>query len=460
MLGATLDAQPTEVLHDRLRTLDPVGAARMTTSNRRRIVRALEVTIGSGRPFSSFGPGLETYPPTPFRLIGVALPPDVVGRRIAERYQRQLEDGFLDEVRRLRASPGGLSRTASQALGYKELAAHLRRGTHTGRRRRDRRAPDAAIRSPAAGLVPSRSADRVAVRELVTPTRSCPPSRKSCPARPGDGHTWRQMRLTKHHGLGNDFLVLLDLDSTHTVDGSTARTLCDRHRGVGADGLLHVTAGPPSGGRAADVTMRLFNADGGRAEMSGNGISCLAQAVVLANVSAGPVVTVSTDAGLRTVRIEPTDTGHVHLATVDMGAAKVGDDEPGRGRVDNVRRAVRVDIGNPHLVLEVGEPWSDDELVARGVRINALVPAGINVELVRPDAAPNELHMQVYERGVGLTEACGTGACAAAAAAHRWGLIGTTVRVHQPGGPADIVLGDTIEMTVPVVHIATIDVPQ
>jgi tRNA dimethylallyltransferase len=122
----TLDAQPTEILHDRLRTLDPVGASRMTTSNRRRIVRALEVTIGSGRPFSSFGPGLETYPPTPFRLIGITLPPEVVGRRIAERYQRQLANGFLDEVRRLRASPVGLSRTASQALGYKELAEHLR----------------------------------------------------------------------------------------------------------------------------------------------------------------------------------------------------------------------------------------------------------------------------------------------------------------------------------------------
>jgi diaminopimelate epimerase len=173
-------------------------------------------------------------------------------------------------------------------------------------------------------------------------------------------------------------------------------------------------------------------------------------------------VTVSTDAGLRTVRIEATDRSHVHTATVDMGAAKVGDDEPDEPdeAVDGVRRAVRVDIGNPHLVLEVGEPWSDDELVTRGARTNALEPGGINVELIRPGAAPGELHMQVYERGVGLTEACGTGACAAATAASRWGLIGSTARVHQPGGPADIVLGDTIEMTVPVVHIATIDVPQ
>jgi tRNA dimethylallyltransferase len=120
-----LDDEPTDVLHDRLRELDPVGATRMAASNRRRIVRALEVTIGSGRPFSSFGPGLEAYPDTPFRLFGITLPAEVVARRIAERYERQLAAGFLDEVRGLLARPGGLSRTASQALGYKELAAHL-----------------------------------------------------------------------------------------------------------------------------------------------------------------------------------------------------------------------------------------------------------------------------------------------------------------------------------------------
>jgi tRNA dimethylallyltransferase len=98
----------------------------MTTTNRRRIVRALEVTIGSGRPFSSFGPGHETYPATSFRLIGVSLPAEVVARRITDRYAAQIDSGFVDEVRGLSANPSGMSRTASQALGYKELAAHLR----------------------------------------------------------------------------------------------------------------------------------------------------------------------------------------------------------------------------------------------------------------------------------------------------------------------------------------------
>jgi tRNA dimethylallyltransferase len=97
----------------------------MEPTNRRRIVRALEVSLGSGRPFSSFGPGLETYPPSRFRLIGVELPTEVVAARIAARYADQLAAGFVDEVRRLAAEPRGLSRTARQALGYRELLAHV-----------------------------------------------------------------------------------------------------------------------------------------------------------------------------------------------------------------------------------------------------------------------------------------------------------------------------------------------
>jgi diaminopimelate epimerase len=266
------------------------------------------------------------------------------------------------------------------------------------------------------------------------------------------------MRLTKHHGLGNDFLVLLDLDDTRAVTGSTARALCDRHRGVGADGLLRVTQGSAVGDGRTDVTMQLFNADGGRAEMSGNGISCLAQAVVLAGIITGPTITVATDAGRRTVRLETSDEPLVHRATVDMGVAKVGDDET-EWAGDGVLRAARVDVGNPHLVLHVAEFESDDDLIAHGRRVNELVPGGINVELVIPGPRPGEVTMRVFERGVGLTEACGTGACAVAAAAEHWELTGSTVRVHQPGGSADVVLGSTIEMTVPVVHVADIDVP-
>ena len=124
-----LEAEPdTAALHTRLQALDPVAAGRMEPSNRRRIVRALEVTVGSGAPFSSFGPGLDAYPPVRFRLVGVELPAEVVAARIAARYQAQLAAGFVDEVRRLAADPRGLSRTARQALGYRELLSHVEDG--------------------------------------------------------------------------------------------------------------------------------------------------------------------------------------------------------------------------------------------------------------------------------------------------------------------------------------------
>lgn len=115
-------------LHARLAGLDPVAASRTTDANRRRIVRALEVTIGSGRPFSSFGPGLTAYPATRCTLVGLRYDPEAVGDRIARRFERWMAAGLLDEVRSLAVRPGGLSRTARQALGYRELLAHVEGG--------------------------------------------------------------------------------------------------------------------------------------------------------------------------------------------------------------------------------------------------------------------------------------------------------------------------------------------
>lgn len=122
-----LEAEPdTAALHRRLRELDPRGAERMEPANRRRIVRALEVTIGSGAPFSSFGPGLEQYPPdVPFHVAGIRVERDVLRRRIEERFRRMVDDGLVDEVRRL---PAPLSRTAAQALGYREVLRHVHHG--------------------------------------------------------------------------------------------------------------------------------------------------------------------------------------------------------------------------------------------------------------------------------------------------------------------------------------------
>ena len=124
---ADLETEPdTAALYRQLVKLDPEAARRMEPTNRRRILRALEVTLGAGRPFSSFGPGLGVYPPTPFAQVGIRMPRDILDRRIGERYRRQMEAGFLDEVAALGKRSEPLSSTAAQALGYRELLAYLR----------------------------------------------------------------------------------------------------------------------------------------------------------------------------------------------------------------------------------------------------------------------------------------------------------------------------------------------
>ncbi len=122
-LLARADAEGAAVLHDQLRSLDPVAASKMEPTNTRRVVRALEVTLGSGRPFSSFGPGVDTYPTIAFQQFGLRWPRPVLTQRIAERVHRMIDGGLVAEVEALAAGP--ISRTARQALGYKELLDHL-----------------------------------------------------------------------------------------------------------------------------------------------------------------------------------------------------------------------------------------------------------------------------------------------------------------------------------------------
>ena len=122
---AALAAEPdTAALHARLAALDPAAAAKMEPTNRRRVERALEVCVGSGRPFSSFGPGVDDYPPSPVTQLGLRWPRPVIAERIAERVHRRIADGLVGEVAALVAA-GGFSRTAAQALGYKELVQAL-----------------------------------------------------------------------------------------------------------------------------------------------------------------------------------------------------------------------------------------------------------------------------------------------------------------------------------------------
>lgn len=264
------------------------------------------------------------------------------------------------------------------------------------------------------------------------------------------------MQLTKHHGLGNDFLVLLDLAGEQPIDASAARRLCDRHRGIGADGIMRVTRAPEGSG--ADVVMELLNADGSRAEISGNGIRCLGQAVLDAGIVPGPELLVSTDAGVRRLVIRPTADPRVAWVSVEMGAVTLVDGDSEACNVDTGRR--RVDIGNPHLVL-LGPDPATIAVERIGPELEAGYSGGMNVEFVALGPARDEITMRVWERGVGETLACGSGACAAAAAVHSWGKVGTKVTVHQPGGAAEVDLsGEQVVLTGPTELIATIEVPD
>jgi diaminopimelate epimerase len=257
--------------------------------------------------------------------------------------------------------------------------------------------------------------------------------------------------LTKHHGLGNDFLVLVDLDGRQPLGAQAARALCDRHRGVGADGVIRVVAG--TGG--ADVGMELRNADGSVAETSGNGLRCLAQAVVEAGAVAGPNLAVATGAGLRRLTVRRTDDPATMEVSVDMGAATLGPDQPQAAPGRGMRT---VDLGNPHLVLW-GPSFVTEDVVGLGPRVQAHHPGGVNVEFVTLGPGPDELTVRIWERGVGETKACGSGACAAVAVAHSWDLVGPRVTVHQPGGDAFVELrGDTVVLTGPAVRVARVEV--
>lgn len=262
------------------------------------------------------------------------------------------------------------------------------------------------------------------------------------------------LTLTKHHALGNDFLVAFDPPIAEPDLPELARRVCDRRRGVGADGLLVAT---PAAGYAA--RMVLYNADGSRAEMSGNGIRCFVQAVARRNGTLAAQL-VLTDAGDRLVTLEATDDADTILASVDMGAVEPLDAPDGWAGLGchPDRPVAHLSLGNPHSVVGVDD-IDEVDLAALGGQVPQ-----VNLEIVAPGAAQHEVRMRVHERGVGITEACGTGASATAVAAARWGL--ATPRdgkliVVMDGGSATVTLDapapGRVTLTGPASYVATIE---
>jgi diaminopimelate epimerase len=264
-----------------------------------------------------------------------------------------------------------------------------------------------------------------------------------------------KLQLAKLEATGNDFLVRVALDDEAAeLAVPTVAFLCDRHRGVGADGLI--TLAP--GGNGADCTMILQNADGGRAEMSGNGMRCLAWVAARHALGSDHELIVDTDGGRRVVTLTRDAAGDVIAAEVDMGPVTFAETDVSITVHGREYRGDIASIGNPHFVCFVDDP-ADTRVTTHGpiIERDAHFRNGANVEFVRVDER-DALTMRVWERGSGETLSCGTGACAASAVAHRRGLVDNDVTMRVPGGELHIVLGDTVRLGGPVAHVFDLDI--
>jgi diaminopimelate epimerase len=266
----------------------------------------------------------------------------------------------------------------------------------------------------------------------------------------------RRWSFTKGHGTENDFVLVLDRDGMLDIGPATVRFLCDRHAGIGADGLLRVVHAGHIDGWTGDPSLWFMdyrNADGSLAEMCGNGIRVFARYLVDAGLAAPGEININTRDGVKQVRLG--DGGDV---TVDMGVARFpGPDTVTVGVESRVWPATSVDMGNPHAVAFVAALADVGDLCASPV-VDPTFPDGVNIEFVVRHGE-RHLAMRVHERGVGETRSCGTGACAAMVAAARadGAPAASSYIVDVPGGRLTVAtrVDGHVELTGPAVIVAS-----
>lgn len=250
-----------------------------------------------------------------------------------------------------------------------------------------------------------------------------------------------RLEFTKMHGLGNDFLMLDLVTQRVRLDEALIRRLSDRHFGVGFDQLLVVE---PPHQPDVDFRYRIFNADGSEVSQCGNGARCFARFVRDRRLTRKDTLRVETASGIITLQID--SQGWV---TVDMGPPRlepsaipfVADNAALDYRIEvdgELYQIAAVSMGNPHAILRVDDVDSAP-VATLGPRLEShpRFPERVNVGFMQV-INRQEIKLRVYERGAGETLACGTGACAAAVAAMRWGLVDRDIKVHLPGGPLRI----------------------
>ena len=249
------------------------------------------------------------------------------------------------------------------------------------------------------------------------------------------------MRFTKMHGIGNDYVYVETFHQTAPRDPATlAIAVSDRHFGVGSDGLILIE---PSD--RADARMRMFNNDGSEAEMCGNGVRCVAKYIHDHAIARKPRVTVETGRGVLTLDLE-IEGGRAERVRVDMGtpilqASDIPTTLPGNPPVDvpievggRTLTLTAVSVGNPHAVIYVDDVAGFPvEALGPLIERHAAFPRKINVHFVEV-LGRGEVRMRTWERGTGITLACGTGACAVAVAGVLSGRTDATLLAHLPGG--------------------------
>lgn len=259
------------------------------------------------------------------------------------------------------------------------------------------------------------------------------------------------LNFTKMHGLGNDYIYVDARDLNLPDPAGLSVRLSDRHFGIGSDGLVLI-------GRSnvADFSMRMFNADGSEGRMCGNASRCIARFVHDNGLCSKNVITLETLSGIKTLSLNLSDSGELETVSVDMGEYELIQAPASVSACGRQWSGIGVSMGNPHYVIFVDDAEAVD-VAAVGSVIERLpeFPQGTNVEFasVRPDGA---IRMRVWERGSGITLACGTGACATASAASLRGLPVDPATIVMDGGSLEIsVSGRQVTMIGPATTVFT-----
>ena len=243
----------------------------------------------------------------------------------------------------------------------------------------------------------------------------------------------RKIHFTKMHGAGNDYIYVNTLFYNIDEPSELARLWSDRHKGIGSDGLVLIGRSPIP---EADFSMRIFNADGSEAMMCGNACRCIGKYLYDKELTSQTQIRLLTLSGIKVLSLYVKE-GIVKSVTVDMGEPVLENPQQFLPCSEELPRGCFVSMGNPHYVVFVGDVEHTD-VAGRGLRLehHPAFPERANIEFA--EMRPDGIRVRVWERGSGITMACGTGACAVAVAAYKTGRAGRTSRIIMDGGTLEV----------------------